>query len=123
MKLIIILFGLLIVLMAGILVVRPAALSGFILEHVGKRWFQALAAISRLLLGVALILQSEASRYPLTLFALGWVAVVAGIGLALVPPAWFRSLVHRAFDRFGRYVRLVALAALIFGAFLVHAVS
>jgi uncharacterized protein YjeT (DUF2065 family) len=123
MRLIIILFGLLIVLLAGSLVIQPAALSGFILEHVGKRWFQALAAISRLLLGVALILQSDASRYPLTLFVLGWVAVAAGIGLALVPPAWFRNLVHRAFERFGHYVRLVALAAVLFGVFLVHAVS
>ena len=123
MKWIIVLLGLLIILMAGLLAIRPRELSGFILEHAGKRWFQGIAVSTRILLGIVLILYADSSRYPQALFVLGWIAVAAGVALALMPPRWFRALVHRGFERFGRHVRLVALAAVLFGLFLVHAVT
>ena len=70
---------------------------------------------------LALILYAPASRFPQALLLIGWIAVVAGVILALFPPAKFQSLIRWAFDRFSRYTRMAALAAVIFCLFLIYA--
>ena len=53
---------------------------------------------------------------------IGWIAVVAGVILALIPPAKFQRLISWAFDRFGRYTRMAGLAAVVLAGFLIYAV-
>jgi hypothetical protein len=120
-KALIIVFGLFVILMAGSLALRPENLTEFLLRQAGKTWLQVLAAAVRIAIGVALILYAPESRFPHALLVIGWIAVVAGVILALVPPAKFQSLIRWAFERFARYTRIAALAAMIFGLFLIYA--
>jgi hypothetical protein len=80
------------------------------------------AAAVRIVMGVVMILYAGASRYPMAFQIIGWIALVAGVVLALTPPARFKKLVHWAFSKFGRYTRVAAVFAVMFGAFLIHAV-
>ncbi len=122
LKLLIIAFGLLILIMSGLMTVRPEPLRDFLIRHSGETWMHVAAAGVRIVMGFALILYAVNSRFPLTLQVLGWIAVIAGVVLALVPPARFKQLVSWAFERFGSYTRIAGAAAFLFGAFLVYAV-
>ena len=73
-------------------------------------------------IGIALVLYAGQSQFPLTLQILGWIAIAAGVILALVPQAKFEQLIKWAFDRFRKYTRAAALIAVLFGAFLIYAV-
>jgi len=121
-KFLIIAFGLIVVVMAGVLVLRPKDLTEFLLRHAADVWLHVLAAAMRITIGVALLLYAPHSRFPLTLQVLGWIALVAGVIIALIPPAKFRQLITWAFERFGSYTRMAAVAGLIFGVFIIYAV-
>jgi hypothetical protein len=122
MQISIIIFGLLITAMAAVLLLSPARLTRFLLRHSGDPWLHILAAAIRIVLGIVLLLYAAESRFPAALVVLGWVALLAGVSIALVPPHFFRKMVVWAFDRFGRYTRVAALAVLVFGLFLVYAI-
>jgi hypothetical protein len=121
-KLLIIAFSLFIFVMAGMLALRPGLVTEFLLRHAAKTWMHVMAAAIRVIMGVALILYAPQSRFPLTLQVIGWIAVAAGVILALIPPAKFQQLINWAVDRFGRYTRMAGLAAVIFAMFLIYAV-
>jgi len=122
MKLFIILFGVFVLVMAAVLVFRPKVLNEFLIRHAGKPWMQIGAAVMRIAIGIALILYAGQTRFTLALQILGWVALTAGIIVALIPPARFKRLVEWAFERFGAYTRVAAIAAVLFGGFLIYAV-
>jgi hypothetical protein len=121
-KLLILFFGLLIVVMAGLLMFRPKLLTDFMVRNAAATWMHVMAVAVRLIMGVALLLYASQSRFPLPLQIIGWIAIAAGVILALIPPARFKQLVTWAFERFGHYTRAAALAALVFGAFIIYAV-
>ena len=123
MKLAIVLFALLVCVMAAALALRPRVFMDFILRHADALWLHLLAAGVRIALGIVLIMYAPESRFPLTLQILGWIALLAGITLAVLPPARFKQLMHWAFGKFGRYTRMAAVAALLFGIFLIYAVT
>jgi len=82
-----------------------------------------MAAGIRIAIGIVLILYAAQSRFPLALEIIGWIAIAAGVALALMPPAKFRQLINWAFERFGKYTRAAAFFAVLFGAFLIYAVT
>jgi hypothetical protein len=122
MQISIILLGLLITVMGAVLMLSPARLTQFMLGHSGDPWFHILAAAVRIVLGVILILYADETRFSTALTVLGWIALLAGVTIALTPPSRFQKMVAWAFDRFGRYLRIAALGAVVFGLFLVYAV-
>lgn len=122
MGIVIILFGLFIVAASFYLVLRPNEFSDLMLRHAGDRWLHVLAAAARIGLGIVLILHAPATRFPLTLTVLGWIALVAGIILVLMPPSVFHKLIRWVFDRLGSYARAAGVLAFLFGAFLIYAV-
>lgn len=78
------------------------------------------AAIAvRLILGIALLIAASESRFPLAFQVLGWVAVVAALGLEIIGRKRMRQLVAR-FDRLSPlFVRVWLVFGLAFGGFLV----
>jgi len=122
MKIFIILFNLFILAMAGFMAFRPKQFTESLLKLSNAVWLHVLAAVARIAIGIALILYADQSRFPLTLQILGWLAVVAGVILALVPRAKFIHLMHWAFERFARYTRIAAAFAVLFAGFLIYAV-
>ena len=123
MKWFIIAFGGFIAVMAGAMAIRPAAFMDYMLKHAGDMWFHVLAAGMRIVLGIVLILYAPESRFPLVLQILGWIALVAGIVLAVLPPSRFKQLMGWVVEKFRGFVRIAAMAAILFGAFLIYAVT
>ena len=81
-----------------------------------------VAVLVRLLLGAALIVCAPVSLFPTTFMVLGWIAVIAAIGLALIGRNGMRGIV-RWFDRFPPlFVRFWVLFGVAFGVFLVYGV-
>lgn len=122
MNILMVLLSLLIFVMGLALVARPKESARLLIEQAENRLLHVLAVVIRLVLGVALLLVAEQSRFPNTLEILGWIALVAGVILAVLPPARFARLIRWAFDLLSGYMRLVGLAALAFAAFLIYAV-
>jgi hypothetical protein len=122
MKIFIILFSLFILSVAGFMALRPKQFTETLLKLSDTVWLHVGAAGVRIVIGIALILYADQSRFPLTLHILGWIAVVAGVIFALVPRAKFIRLMHWAFERFARYTRIAAVFAVLFAGFLIYAV-
>lgn len=123
MQVLIILFSLLIILMAGALLFKSKEMTEFLLKNSGRNWMQVVAAAVRIVIGILLVLYAPQSRFPLALQVIGWLAVAAGVVIALIPPSKFQRMIHWVFERFGRYTRWAALGAVLFGGFLIYAVT
>jgi hypothetical protein len=121
-KVLIVVFGLFVIVMTGMLAFRPKLITDFMLRHAAETWMHVLAAVMRIIIGVALLLYASQSRFPLTLQILGWITVAAGVIVALIPPSKFKQLIIWAFGRFGDYTRIAALAGMILGVFIIYAV-
>jgi hypothetical protein len=122
LKIFIILFNLFILAMAGFMAFRPKQFTETLLKLSDAVWLHIGAAGVRIVIGIALILYADQSRFPLTLQILGWAAVVAGVIFAFVPRAKFIRLMHWAFERFSPYMRIAAVFAVLFAGFLIYAV-
>ncbi len=122
MNIIIILFGLLIIVMAGIMAVRPKLFADTMLQYFGSVWLHVLAAAVRIAMGIALVLYADQSRFPLALHIIGWLAIAAGVIIALLPHAKFTRLFLWFFEKFAPYTRIAAIVAVLFGGFLIYAV-
>ena len=122
MKILLVLLSLLIFLLGLALVIRPKASAQLLIDQAENRLIHVLAVGIRLVLGGALVLYAAQSRFPHVLEILGWIALVAGVVLAFVPPSRFARLIRWAFDLLGGYMRLAGVAALAFAAFLIYAV-
>jgi hypothetical protein len=122
LKILLLLLSLLIFFLGLALVIRPRDSAQLLIDQADNRLMQVLAVGVRLVLGGALILYASESRFPHILEILGWIALLAGVVLAFVPPSRFARLIRWAFDLLGGYMRLAGLAALAFAAFLIYAV-
>ncbi|MGK2924903.1 MAG: hypothetical protein ACSLE2_04725 [Lysobacterales bacterium] len=81
-----------------------------------------VAVIVRVLLGVALILAAEESRFPAVFQALGWIAILATVIIAFVGRERLRRVIAW-FDRFSpTLVRVWLLFGIAFGGFLIYGV-
>jgi hypothetical protein len=86
-------------------------------------WGIYAAVIVRLVLGLALIIAAPDSRFPLIFQALGWIAIVAAVALALMGRQGIRRLVAW-FERFSpASIRLWLLSGTAFGGFLIYGVA
>jgi hypothetical protein len=122
MQIIIILLGALILGMGVLLLAQPRQILDWLVDRSDTAWLYAAAIIVRLLLGAVLIRYAPLSRFPLALEILGWVALVAAVGLLLMGRGRFSRLVRWAFGLLGGLVRIAGVFAVLFGAFLIYAV-
>lgn len=82
-----------------------------------------VAVIVRVLLGVALILAAEESRFPVVFQALGWIAIFAAVIIAFLGRERLRRVIAW-FDRFSpTLVRVWLLLGIAFGGFLIYGVA
>ena len=90
--------GGLIVAASLVLITSPQRFTGILDGVFGSRWIYA-AALARLLIGAALIASAQAVRFPDAIAAIGWLSVVGGLALVVIPgtamarmTAWFSGL-------------------------------
>ena len=122
MNVFVILFGLFIIVMAGFMALNPKRFTDIMLQFSDSVWMHVGAVAVRIVLGIVLILVADQSRFPMALHIIGWIAIVAGVMIALVPHAKFTQLIHWVFSKLARYTRIAAIFALLFGGFLIYAV-
>ena len=103
-----------------VLMASPQRLTGLLDGVFGSRWIYA-AALARLLIGAGLIASAQAVRFPGAIAVIGWLSVLGGLGLVVIPaPAmaritgWFAGLP-------AGLMRLWLALALLLGLFLVYA--
>ena len=122
MQYLIILFGVLIIVIALVMLVRPSPFVDYLRQYSVTISMQVLAVAVRIILGLALILYADRSKFPLTLEIIGWLSLAAAVTIAVLPHTRFKRLISWVLDRFQGYVWVGALAAMGFGIFLVYAV-
>jgi len=113
-------FAALILLAGVVILVRPEVIFGYLGSNVDKLALHILAVIIRLIIGVLLINQSSLSKYPLVIEVLGWLSVVAALGLAAIGRHNFHRLMSWALTFVKPYGRIGGVFAAAFGAFLIY---
>lgn len=117
----IILFGALTLLAGIVILVNPEIIFGFLSKHREKTGLQVLAIAVRLVLGALLVYQSDASRYPLVIEVIGWLAIVAAVIFSVIGRRNFRRLMSWALSLNKPLGRAGGFIAAAFGAFLIYA--
>ncbi len=104
------------------MLVRPGPFIDYLRRYSVTTSMQVLAVVVRIVLGLALILYANQSKFPLILEIIGWLSLAAAATIAVIPHAQFERLISWVLDRFQGYVWIGALAATGFGVFLIYAV-
>jgi hypothetical protein len=114
--------GVLIILMSLYVMVAPAAFQQKLPELLSGASLY-LIALARLLLGSLLLAVATQSRHPDIMAGLGWLTVLAGLLLVVIPPDTMSSIAQWYARLSTTTLRLMLPFAAAFGAYLVYAVS
>lgn len=117
----IIIFGVAVFLVGAVIVANPESLFGLLRNNIEKPLLHILAVVVRLVLGAILISQAAASRYPLVIEIIGWLSVTAALVFAVIGRGRFQQVMNWALGLATPLDRVGGVAAMAFGAFLVHA--
>lgn len=100
----------------------PESLVKLVTRTMNESYGMYLAVIVRLILGASLIVVAPVSRFPIVFEVLGWIAIVAAIGLVFIG----RDNVRRILAWFGRFsnsmIRLWLVFGMAFAGFLIYGV-
>jgi len=122
-ELIVIAVGVLVCVLSAWGISSPGRLVELVRAAMEKDWGIYLAVVVRLLLGLALIVAAAGSRFPLIFEALGWIAIVAAIVLALMGRSRIRELVNWFSRLSPTLIRMWLLSGFAFGGFLIYGVA
>ena len=122
-QIVVLVIGVAVIVLAGWGIFAPEKLMTFVTSAMDEYWGIYIAVIVRLVLGSALIIVAPASQFPIVFQALGVIAIVAAIALALMGRERMRQFLAWFSERFSaRSVRLWLLFGMAFGGFLVYGV-
>ena len=122
MTILMILIFAVVILTAGVMIlINPEMVFSHMRKNAKKARLQILAVVVRMVFGALLIYHAGESKFPLTMEIIGWVSLVAAIGLVLVGPHRFSRLMLWALSHVKRYGRVAGAVAVSFGVFLIYA--
>lgn len=122
MSIVVMAFGVLLLVLGAMILIQPRTVFGPMGRSQDRLALHLVAIAARLLLGVALVMCAEASKYPMTLLVLGWLTIVAGVLLAVIGRTGFKRLIGWALRLVPKIGRLAGVVAMGFGGFLIYAV-
>ena len=100
----------------------PESLVKLVTRTMNESYGMYLAIIVLLILGASLIVVAPVSRFPIVFAVLGWIAIVAAVGLVFIG----RDNVRRILAWFGRFsnsmIRLWLVFGMAFAGFLIYGV-
>ncbi len=114
-------FGLGIIFFSCCMIYSPTGWSRGILSFSRQPYFHIVEVVSRLLLGVALIVFSDQSLFPKLFAGVGYLFVLVGIGLLLAGAKTHRAFAVRSAN-FTAVFRPAGVVSLGFGVFVVYSV-
>ena len=122
MNYIVILFGAATLVAGIIILINPETVFGLLRRKSESPGMHILAVVVRIILGVALLLCAAESKYPTAILILGWISIVAASVLGIMGRTNFRRLMSWALSLKPSIGRIGGFIAILFGAFLIHAV-
>jgi len=123
MNYIIILFGIATIVAGVIIVINPGTVFDLLRRNLESLGLHILAVVVRIILGAALIICAAGSKYPTAILILGWISIVAAAVLGIIGRPNFKRLMSWALNVAPSFGRLGGLLAILFGGFLIHAVT
>ena len=100
----------------------PGALVKLVTRVMDQNYGMYVAVGVRLVLGAALIIVAPVSRFPMIFHVLGWIAIIAAVGLILIG----REKLRRIVTWFGQFsssmIRLWLLFGMAFAGLLIYGV-
>ena len=116
----IIIFGILIFLSGIVILINPEIIFGYLRKNLDKPMMQVLAVVIRIVLGAFMVLESNISRFPITIEVLGWFSIGAALVLGIIGRKLFNSIMTWALSLSKSFGRLGGIGAIVFGAFLFY---
>ena len=123
MNYIVILFGAATLVAGIIILINPETVFGLLRRKSESPGMHILAVVVRIILGVALLLCAAESKYPTTILIIGWISVLAAAVLGVMGRTNFKRLMSWALGLAPSFGRIGGLLAILFGGFLIHAVT
>ncbi|MDZ7840724.1 MAG: hypothetical protein U5R46_07890 [Gammaproteobacteria bacterium] len=112
--------GILMCALALVGLAAPAAVTGLASRVAGSGPLRVAAIAARIIFGAVAILAAEQTLYPWPMKILGVISIMAGTVVGMIDAGTLNRWVEMIKSGSGR-ARAVSLAALVVGAFLVHA--
>jgi hypothetical protein len=122
MNYLIILFGTATIVAGLLIVMNPETVFGLIRRNFESLGVHILAVVIRIIIGVALIMVAAESNYPTTILIIGWISITAASILGIMGRRNFKRLISWALGVVPSFGRIGGVIAILFGAFLIHAV-
>jgi hypothetical protein len=123
MKLIIKLFGVLIILFGITLIIKPEFIFGWIENNNENYWLYIIAIIFRLGFGILFILTAKDSKYPRVIKVLGFIFILAAVIFVFTGQASFQDLVDTYIPEFKPFAVVTGILGMALGVFLIFAFS
>ncbi len=115
-------FGLFLVGLTAVVFAKPAVAERFFLSFASSAQAHYTEQAIRLLIGVSLIIRSEAMWHSKVFWFVGWAIVLSSLLLILTPWQWHHRFATILRPMFIRRMKLYAVGLLVFGALLLYGV-
>jgi hypothetical protein len=115
-------FSLLFIGIGSVMFVKPVLFERFISSFASSARAHYTEMSFRLLLGISLVLLSQAMRQATLFLAVGWIIVVTTVVLLVLPWQWHHRLRPRVLPILLRYMRFYAVGTVFFGVLLLYAI-
>lgn len=113
-------FGVLMILLSGVMVIDPDKWSSGILKFSGITYFHSFEIVSRLLFGAIFIAFSEQTLYPTVLGAFGYLMVAVGVGLLIAGPSRHKRFAVWSARKFNKTFRPAGVVSTVVGIFIIY---
>lgn len=123
MKLVIKLFGIL-MLIAGIsLLINPEFIIGWIEDYLEHRLLYISAIVVRFVFGILFLAAAKASKYPGVIKVFGYIFIIAAIILFLIGQVRFQDFITSLIPDVKPIAPVIGLLVIAFGSFLIDSFS
>ena len=119
-RVIVLLFGIAVCVVSAWAMLVPKMLRQLVTTTTDETWGYYFAAAVRVVLGLALIFAASGSRFPTAFQIVGWLALIAAVGLLIIGQERLRKLVDWFNALSDKIVRAWLVMAVAFGLFLIY---
>lgn len=116
-------FGIVMVVISLVMVVKPDAWGQMILKFVRIPYFHYFEILLRLVFGILFVVYADQTKFPLTVEIIGLVLLSVGVGLSFITPSYHIRIAHWFVEKISKYLRPAGIVSLAFGIFLIYAAS
>lgn len=113
-------FGILMILLSGVMVVDPDKWSTGILKFSRMTYFHVFEIVNRLLFGTIFIAFSEQTLYPIVISAFGYLMVAVSAGLLMAGPSRHKRFAVWSAKKFNKTFRPAGIVSTVVGVFIVY---